>query len=733
MALPPGAPVAGAGKLAVLCAPDSMFENGTAEAYSEFLKAGGTVSEANQSLVESFHGLPMMVNTLSRWTDMVGGNSSETVNNAIGTLFRENFQVRTADRAFDRILKNGDGTDTISVPSPRSNARMMPDFLTQVAKAEQWQKIAEDPKFRSSVLVEQLRQFSGMTDEAVGWVQSPEGCVKSFSDLLDELIRKSTITADDLRHFYKVVADRATYDENTMTLTLRVIAGIRNEASDGDLKQMLRRCSQEVCNKAVQKAVANHGLTEGEAAKFTFTIATRVEIDASGVRVPDSLLADLWAVSTVKSSVARKSAVVVDKEAVKRIQELYGAFRVRDADGDEEVLEISKIGESDRPTYLSALCNPYMLRCMDKKLFVQSFRAPYAEAGNAAPFNSEERGCLCMLVALAYTFQVMREPGGDGTSVGSWDSAERQRARKLEDILLLCVKSCAALYPQCWGRTFTETAETKETAAKETAAKATAAKETTAKEKAAKEATAKGTAAKETVAAMETAEAKETAEANETHIAVLRRGIEESLVVARGVVLWAREGLLSNPKPERLRTSAPWYIELLELVAERYVVLRHDVQEVFFDVYEHDLWNKTDAMRNSGMEEVIRRFYGKALVSLLRLQMGTDMINTYREKFASKNGVMEALYLREFVAEVVELISEPFSVPFAEALLGLLGEERVIGAFRALEKKGDPKLNVVKERVESFVKSCVAMVNLDPHSVGLAQRVRAAYGSMVFR
>lgn len=598
---------------AQLSTVDGVLESGTADAYSRFIRSGGDAKHANALLSEKYEGIADMVNLASSWVDLAGGDGNALIDEAVKKLLMTSFSVTRADTAFT-VCTQGDEPP--------------PAILDELNRSSTWKPVIQDlkAKHKSSSLFYHLRQRDGMTDSEAAHLATPEKFIAGFVQLIDNLASRETIKAEDLHRFYDIAKRRATYDETTLAVSLRLLSEIGRAVSDPQMKDLLRRCAEEIRLYAKQTMVevANH--SEYVALQFTTRLAMIFETRTAGVTAPRGLLSAMCAVvSTDKAKL--KKGVEAYKEEIDTITRVYSPLRAED-----DVMDVDApiVSDNHRAAYIDMLCNPEIFSGIVEKLFVQSVRAPNELPGRKAPVDTTTRDCLCMLLAMA-TVKICENCTsrlGAGVTLPEKAqnsiSSEKKAMRRLEETLRECVHVCEELYPGCWVRQFV-----------------------------------KGTA-----------------------VQTLKAGIETSPVIGRGIVLWAREGLFKDPDPSKLAKTAIHYLELLELVADRHPALRQDVMLVFADAYGYHLWVKSDVNRRVDVEEKLRTLYGKGLISLFRLRYATAVVKLYRKRFAGDESIDKS-YLRTFITDTMNTIAPTYSAPFSAELLELLGHKRIIDAVKA--------------------------------------------------
>lgn len=634
---------------AQLSKTDSILETATTEAYARYIQNGGDAATAKGIISDKYEGIADMVNLASSWVDLAGGDGDALVDQAVKKLLLSSFSVTRADAAFTASTQSDE-------PPPA--------FLDELNRSATWKPVIQEmkEKHKSSALFYHLRQRDGMTDADAAHLATPESFVAGFVQLIESLVSRQNVKAEDLYKFYDVAKRRATYDETTLAVSLRLLAEVALKVEDRHMKDLLRRCAQEIRLYAKQAMVqvANHN--EQVALQFTTRLAMIFDAHSTGVPIPKGLLSAICTiVSTDQSKVKRD--IGVNKEEVDMVTRVYAPLCAED---DVMDVDAPVVSNSQRAAYIDMLCHPEIFSPMIEKLFVQSVRAPNEPPGRKAPVDTNLRNCLCLLLALA-TVRISQqciptsltpdESSTKQTLTGT--SAEKKAMRDLNQTLRDCVQVCEDLHPGCWSRQFV-----------------------------------KGTG-----------------------VQTLRDGIDTSPVIGKGVVLWAREGLLKDVDPSKLVKTAIHYLELLELVADRHAALRNDTMMVFADAYGFQLWAKNDVNRRLDIEEKLRTLYGKGFISLFRMRQATSVTKLYRERFAGDDAIDKS-YLRTFVADVMNTIAPTYSAPFAAELLELVAHKRIMDAVKAN--------TTLCGQILEFVECVKSYSKLDQ---GVIQRVIQAYST----
>lgn len=622
--------------------------------YEEYKSLGGDPQDAQQAMIESFRGKAAIANKLSSWVKDAGGDPDAIIERVVGSQFAK-FQITTADNNYVVMMgEESDGDDA---------AR---DFLDHVSRSNKWWPHLEN--FRrelkaSSPLLESLRQNRNLAGPIVSGARTPERCVLFIRKCLEDLMNKAVLQDSDIHAFYETAKDAAAYDELALVLWLSTLNEIGKEASDKAFKSMLRRCAQEIRFAAVQRAVDAGRASEYDALCFVTRLGMVIDASSAGTSVSTSDISDLWAVVAVKpdgivpfprAKVEGRPRSSVET-SMNHVNRMFSPFRSRARHVEEDamiVTEVSPIEDKDRLAYLEMLARPEVMTCIWRNLFVQYVRAPNSVVGVKPSVNNEIRNCLCMLMALATVYLRHRnEPSSAALPLEK--RSERDEARELEDNLVECVAVCEFLLPGCRQRLFDMdvTKSVRMVHVDEAAADAEA-------------------GAGEAAAAVVTCKMR------------LMKGVSQSSAIAYGIIMWAREGLLTNIVPENLKRTCLSYLEVLEAVAEKYVFWRDEILSLYADAYAHQIWERTSPDRHMQIESQLRLWYGTALISMVRLRCATRVVDVYRTRFAEHADLIDRAQVRTFVCTLLRVVRGACAPAFAVALLRLLHSPTVADVLR---------------------------------------------------
>jgi hypothetical protein len=483
--------LAGASDFDILKAEDSVLEPRTVDAYNRFVQAGNLEDEAKEIICESYEGMADIVNLAISWVDLAGGDGDAIVDEAVKQQLVTSFSPDRADAAFLAA------TASEWPPAP---------FLDELNRSSTWQPVVQElaNKHKGSSLLYHMKQRDGFSALDAAIADSPEKFIASFVQLIEGLASRASVTEDDLRAFYDVARQRAAYDENTLVLSLRLLAEVARVVQDPNMKAMLRRCAQEIRMFARENMSQVANVPDHIALQFSTRIAIALESHSAGVTVSKGVLSALAAILSSDKAKAKK-LIGGFKEEIHMLNRIYEPLMQDELTLEANVSLTHTVAQRDAT--VQSLCHPEVFYGMLRMLFVHSVRSPNAETGRKAPVDETLRNCLCMMVALA-TVAIRNRSYPDPTRDNS-DAAYRADVRKFESDLRNCVQCCENLFPGCARKAFD-----------------------------------KG-----------------------SPLQTLQNGIDASPAIAYGVIQWAQEGLLRDPEPLTLVRTAVKYLALLEYVA----------------------------------------------------------------------------------------------------------------------------------------------------------------------
>lgn len=169
----------------------------------------------------------------------------------------------------------------------------------------------------------------------------------------------------------------------------------------------------------------------------------------------------------------------------------------------------------------------------------------------------------------------------------------------------------------------------------------------------------------------------------------------ENPLLARGILMWAREGLQGGRDTRALMVTAPRHLAFLEAIAQKHKVLQGDVLDIIRAAFMRE-YSELDI----NQQEELRSKFMNSVTGMIRIQMGVQIINVFLTSWAD-NPRVDRSHLRHFVTGLLKTISPPYSAEFAEHVRRLLENERVKSAVSSDTVVGKLVIEFKKELTAS--------------------------------
>lgn len=626
---------------------DSALDPSTPETYTAYMSTPDACPvKAAHALSRRYLGTPTLANKLSEALALAGGRPDTVLKDVVAsTLAGSGFDLATADEAFASACAKDEGFD-LSFGAAEGDWGSVFDVLRERDGAAVRRGAVASP------VLERVRMEFERSGGGVEMFESAEVQMEDIKGRIEKLREGLEM---------EQCVESATWDEVRMMVWLGALH--KAEESGGTGMKLLRKCRDKIRVIAAQKAVEQareKGRSEVRAFEYVSQMAAAVEGE-NNVDVVSAILVDIFSVIVA----GEKQGA----DATLRVSELFAWIREPEpssegvggdsaGDDEDEVREVREAGvvvpEQHRDVLLKIIARPEVMALIWRKLFVRSAREAEGQPVSVPEaVNEPLRDCLAKLLALAAVYSRRLAEGFASSNVspatGSdlpaarapsspLDSTEeRNQVCALESMISSCAAVCSFLPP--------------------------------------------GSAAKGI-----SGRTKRLAPmagpllCGKTCSEVLRDGIGKSEVLARGVLLWAREGLLEAKIGSRLARACLQYLIVLDCVAERWSSLRGDVLSVYADAYGRVWAKETDFGVGQKFEGTFARYFGKALVSMIRFQCGIQVLDLFRGRFVVRDNIAFA-HLRTFVTELTSSLGLPLSASFEKALIALLTSGRVVAAF----------------------------------------------------
>lgn len=145
-------------------------------------------------------------------------------------------------------------------------------------------------------------------------------------------------------------------------------------------------------------------------------------------------------------------------------------------------------------------------------------------------------------------------------------------------------------------------------------------------------------------------------------------------VIARGILVWAKEGLNGGADLRALVVTAPKHLAFLEALAENHAVLRTEILSIIRDAYLRE-YSGLDIMQIDDLREM----FIVTITGMFRFQMGPLILAVFEETWADDETV-DKEHLRRFIMRLLQTVSPPYDKVFVHRMLCLLEHERVKSA-----------------------------------------------------
>lgn len=157
-------------------------------------------------------------------------------------------------------------------------------------------------------------------------------------------------------------------------------------------------------------------------------------------------------------------------------------------------------------------------------------------------------------------------------------------------------------------------------------------------------------------------------------VEVLLSGVQDKVLV-RGVLMWAQEGLRGGCDPRALLKTAPKHLAFLQAIAQDHAVLRGEVLQSFREAFDREYTEMVVTQ-----VEDMRELFMKRITELVRVQMGSDIVQVFLESWVDNERVDDS-HVKNFVSELLSSISPPYADSFVRNVLRLLRHKRVVSSI----------------------------------------------------
>lgn len=530
--------------------------------------------------------------------------------------------------AMEAVLVENEPTVVSRLDEALASSEHSLPIITAITSSSRWNPVvsAMASRNRESTLHNLLTRETRLSQAGISQdvLQSPQSFLNAIIKQFNNLLSDGkAVTEEDLEALYKRVSAMCTYDECGTVVALRLFNTLSKEAEDPYMRGLYRRVAQEVRMEAANVMQASSIASESVAHQYVTRLAIITEAVSSDVVMRKPIVDALLSLLASDRASRRRF-----EPEIKVLLDCYGRLigDIGIMDGDGEVVEsVIELNYDilEKIVLIRILCHVEIFEDILKALFSHEHRT-YLDG---KPDHSKRR-CLCLLLSYAGVFicvdeRELREKLSNEESKEELRQAMKVMYQKLERTAFICED----LKPGCPRFKI------------------------------------RGKAVED-----------------------LLRAVEDPLI-ARGILMWAREGLHGGSDLRALMMTAPKHLAFLEAIAQNHQILRGHVLDIIRGAFIRDY---------PGLEitqiEDLRDKYMKTITGLVRIQMAPQIVQDFRTSWASDERV-DLAHLRRFICGLLQRISPPYSHPFASSLLELLGNKRVAAAVDKDVKTGALVLN----------------------------------------
>lgn len=146
----------------------------------------------------------------------------------------------------------------------------------------------------------------------------------------------------------------------------------------------------------------------------------------------------------------------------------------------------------------------------------------------------------------------------------------------------------------------------------------------------------------------------------------------EDSFFARGILIWATEGVLGGSNLRDLRKTAVIHLAFLAMLADKHVGMRQGVVNAISTTMTRDYGELEDMEIADIKREVMR-----CISSLLRRGLGLLLVSMFADDFIDSNNV-DLAHFRQFLSDLLEIATPPFSDEFVNSVMRLIDSDRLV-------------------------------------------------------
>lgn len=420
------------------------------------------------------------------------------------------------------------------------------------------------------------------------------------------------VSDDELIALYNRVSALCTYDECSTIVSLRMFNKLARDAETPFMRGLYRRVGQEVRKEAVRVMTAANIMPEHMARQYVTRLAFLTDCVVAGVSMRKPIVdALLNLFGGTDRSIRRRY-----ETETKILQGVYGSLigdiGIKEGDGEVvEAVEEFHCSIEEKVVLIRMLCHVEVFEDILKALFSHKHRT-YLDGEP----DVKKRTCLCLLLAYAGVF-ICKDNRELPEMLEEDVTKEKLRIeiKNSFDQIKKVAEVCEDLKPGC-----------------------------------------------------------PRFKIRGQPIEVLLEGVKSPLI-ARGVLMWAQEGLQGGTDLRALLVTAPTHLAFLEAIASKHPVLQGEVLEVIRFAFMRD-YPDLDIVQ----AEELRDKFTKTITGLVRIQMAPQIVHMFQTSWADNERV-DLAHLRHFIDGLLQIISPPFSRAFAASVMELLNNGRVASAI----------------------------------------------------
>lgn len=489
--------------------------------------------------------------------------------------------------------------------------------VTEITASKRWNNVVSSMAARNkeSTLHNLLTRETRLSQAGINQdvLATPETFIDAIKAQFTKLFAEDKpVTDEELLNLYNRVSALCTYDECSTIMSLRMFNLLSRDAETPFMRGLYRRIGQEVRKEAVRVMTAANILSENMARHYITRLAFVTDCVVANVTMRKPVVDSLLSLFGGNDRSIRRRYETETKILRSVYGGLLGDLGLREGDGEVvEAIEEFHCSVEEKVVLIKMLCHVEVFEDLVKALFSHKHRTNLD--GNP---DIPKRDCLCLLLAYAGVFickddREVPEMLADEMAKGTLRTEIKDSFEHIRKVAAVCEE----LKPGC------------------------------------------------PLFAMKG-----------RPIDVLLEGVKSPLI-ARGVLMWAQEGLEGGSEVRALLVTAPTHLAFLEAIAEKHPVLQGDVLEVIRSAFMRD-YSDLDIVQ----AEELRDMFTKTITGLVRIQMAPQIVHMFQTSWADNERV-DLAHLRHFVNGLLEVISPPFSRVFATNVVELLKNARVAAAI----------------------------------------------------